>query len=127
MNARSMIPVISLATLALGAALATALTNAHAADQLRDPTRPADARLTETAPAVIGRMHVEGVLGRPGHQIAIVDGRVVRAGDRLGDCVVAEITSRGVRYLRGGKALFSSFDTPTLSVRRVPVLVGSTR
>jgi len=78
--------------LALAAALVGALAAAPAAadSALPDPTRPAVQR-SATAQAPAPRWHLESTLVSPERRLAVIDGRMVRAGDRLGDAQVLEI------------------------------------
>jgi MSHA biogenesis protein MshK len=68
---------------------------------IRDPMRPAGA-----APAVRARaastFKLEGVISGS-VRVAIVNGRLVRAGDDVGGAKILEVLSHGVRYSRGGK------------------------
>jgi hypothetical protein len=42
-------------------------------------------------------------MGRDERRVAIVDGRVVRAGDAIAGGRIEEVTARGVRYRRGAE------------------------
>ena len=87
---------------------------AHAGSALADPTRPAGFTQTVPTPAVrgVGAVDAAAVPApvRPtlqslqvsvgGGSSALVDGRVVRVGDRLGETVVVTIDAQGIS-LRG--------------------------
>jgi len=96
---------------------------AHAGDTLVDPTRPV------TASAEVhhaeGVLRVEAIVDRDGQRLAIVGGKVVRAGDRLAWGQVQEITSTGVRYLAAGRIQFVALEIPKLQVRRVSASQGN--
>jgi ribosomal protein L14 len=106
--------VVCLLALAAGAAAAQAA-------QLADPTRPS----ATAAPAEReGGMHVEAIIVRATSRVAIVDGHLVRAGDRIGDVVIEAVTPEGVRYSRGGHSAFARLSAVTVTVRHTPVPGG---
>ena len=79
------------------------------AQALVDPTRPPDAApvLGSVASADAARPRLQSVLisNRPGgRRLAVIDGRSVRAGDRVGGAVVVSIGEASVA-LRRGKTL----------------------
>jgi hypothetical protein len=86
----------TLALLLTGAAITA---TAAASDEMRDPMRPPSA----TAPVVDGQRsnrvptRVTALFISGERRTAIVDGRVVRTGDRAGLCQVEEILDDGVR------------------------------
>lgn len=99
---------------AAGAALIAAALGAASAAvaQVPDPTRPPQAVYAPTAPtassvrprAVPGVPQVQSILVslRPGgRRLAIIDGKTVRQGDRVGSAVVAAIHSTEVILRRG--------------------------
>lgn len=102
-----------LATLLLGMAA-----KAASADRLVDPTRPPAARATPVAAAQEEGVRVEAVLRSQDRNVAIVNGRVVRAGDRVNGIRVAEILTDGVRYERDGQTHVARINNPSLQVRR---------
>jgi hypothetical protein len=87
-----------------------------AADTLIDPTRPVTA--TAEVNHAQDLLRVQAILDRAGQCIAIVGGRVVRAGDRLPWGEVQEVTPTGVRYVAGGRLQFMALEIPKLQVRR---------
>lgn len=101
-----------LATLLLGMAA-----KAAGADRLVDPTRPAAARATPIA-AMQDAVRVEAVLRSRDRGVAIVNGQVVRVGDRVGAVRVAEILPDGVRYVRDGQTYVARIHNSSLQVRR---------
>ncbi len=81
--------------------LLVAAVSAHSGD-LRDPMRPpgtgpAVARVS--APAAI---RLEGVMSGV-TRVAIVNGRVVVAGDVVNGATILEVLADGVRFTRGGR------------------------
>ena len=69
---------------------------------LQDPMRPpgrAPAMRTVAAPAAI---RLEGVISGA-TRVAIVNGRVVAAGDVVNGATILEILADGVRFTRGGR------------------------
>ena len=97
--------------------IALATTNAIAAD-LHDPMRPANApaaalqRPTGAAP-----LQLQAIMSTTGSRLAIVDGKVVRVGDKVSGALINEISSDSIRYTRGGKALVASLPNNKLNVR----------
>jgi MSHA biogenesis protein MshK len=101
-------------------AAALVLVSGLKAGELADPTRPAAFRassavVSNSAPA---RLRVEAILDRGGQRLAIVDGKVVRAGDRIGNARIDEVMSDGVRYTRAGTSQVSRLENTKLQVRR---------
>ncbi|MGH8221009.1 MAG: hypothetical protein ACREUT_20950 [Steroidobacteraceae bacterium] len=113
MSTRSLCPRACLA-----AALIAGAAGARAGERLVDPTRPPSAAAAVTSDA----LHVEAVILREGSRIAIVDGRIVRAGDRLGDTRIEEVTAEGVRYFRHGRSGFARLTVATVAVRHALLL-----
>lgn len=94
--------------LALSVALCLPTGSAWAgAEKLVDPTRPPSATPGPTEAARALSPCVQAVLTRDGISIAIVNGHIVRAGDRLADYLIKEVTSNGVRYTRAGHEGFA--------------------
>lgn len=68
---------------------------------LRDPMRPAGAP-TVARPAAVHALKLEGVIA--GQKcVAIVNGRLVRAGDMVAGVRILEVFPNGLRFERGGK------------------------
>jgi hypothetical protein len=98
------------------AALFCAAANADAT--LADPTRPVTAAtISEGHPP--REIRVEAILDRGHQRVAIVEGKVVRVGDRLPWGQVEEVTATGVRYVVAGHTQFVALEIPKLQVRRV--------
>jgi MSHA biogenesis protein MshK len=71
------------------------------AQAIRDPMRPAGAA-PATRPRAISTLKLEGVISGP-VRVAIVNGRLVRAGDDVAGAKILEVLNDGVRYSRGGQ------------------------
>ena len=89
---------------------------AAVADRLVDPTRPADARPT-TNGETLAAVRVEAILQSDGRRLAIVNGKVVRAGDRVGAIQILEVNADGVRYSRAGETRTALLDERSMQVR----------
>lgn len=100
-----------LATLLLSMTAKAAL-----ADRLADPTRPADVR-PATNGEVLPGVRVEAILQSGGRRLAIVNGKVVRAGDHIGAIQILEVTAGSVRYSRAGESHVARLDGTTMQVR----------
>jgi MSHA biogenesis protein MshK len=76
------------------------------AGELRDPMRPAGAPSTAAAsrPAPVYSLKLEGVIVGA-QRVAIINGRLVRAGDTVAGARVLEISAHSVRCERAGKIL----------------------
>jgi MSHA biogenesis protein MshK len=79
------------------------------AGEVRDPMRPAGTP-TAARPAPVHSLKLEGVIAGE-KRVAIVNGRLVRAGDVIAGARILEVFATGVRYERAGKV-----STLTLSV-----------
>lgn len=101
-----------LATLLLSMTAKAAL-----ADRLADPTRPADAR-PETNGDTLAAVRVEAILQSGERRLAIVNGKVVRAGDRVGAIQILEVNVDGVRYSRAGESHVARLEARSMQVRR---------
>jgi len=64
-----------------------------AAEALVDPTRPASTAATPAAPADASAVHVQAVFIRPDSCVAIVNGRLVRAGDHIANLAIESVTA----------------------------------
>ncbi len=61
---------------------------------------------------------MEAILDRDGRRFALVDGRVVHAGDDLSWGHVEEVTATGIRYVAAGRIQFATLNVTSLQVRR---------
>ncbi len=71
------------------------------AAEIVDPTRPIV--YTESAVRGTGNLRLESVLFSGNRQVAIVNGRVVGVGDRVGDAKVVRIHPGGVAVRQAGE------------------------
>ena len=71
------------------------------AQAVRDPMRPAGA-VAAARPRAISTLKLEGVIAGS-VRVAIVNGRLVRAGDDVAGARILEVLNDGVRYSRGGQ------------------------
>jgi hypothetical protein len=104
------------------AASASLVANAVLADQLFDPMRPASSVDASVAATAAGQIRVEAIVNDGDRKIAIVNGHVVREGDRVGDATVESISSGAVRFNRGGHSELIALPTSKLEVRRTATL-----
>jgi hypothetical protein len=95
---------------------------AHAGDTLVDPTRPVTAAAEVRHAADV--LRVEAIVDRDGQRIAIVGGKVVRAGDRLSWGQVQEVTPTGIRYVAAGRIQFTALEIQKVQVRRASASQG---
>lgn len=92
---------------------------AHAGNPLVDPTRPISAAASPVAAPESGGVRVQAIFIRADSRVAVVDGRVVRAGDHVASLFIEEVTPEGVRYSQDGHSRFARLKCPTpLPVRR---------
>lgn len=81
--------------------LLSLLTPVSQAQTVRDPMRPPGA--TQAArPRAISTLKLEGVISG-GTRVAIINGRLVRAGDEIAGAKILEVLNDGVRYSRAGQ------------------------
>jgi hypothetical protein len=94
------------------------ITCAHA-ETLIDPTRPAfaQAKSSHVSRAIDPVSRVTAIFQTGGRRVAVIDGQVVKAGDRIGDVVIQEILVDGVRFTRGGRVEVARLPKPAVSVR----------
>ena len=79
------------------------LTGMARAGELRDPMRPAGAPAAAAPrPAPVYSLKLEGVIVGA-QRVAIINGRLVRAGDTIAGAKILEVFAQGVRYERAGK------------------------
>src|SRR5690242_8799354 len=106
------------AACALAAVATLACNPSRAGDELVDPTRPVSILPATAAVRHPGEVKVQAILERDGHRVAIVEGQVVRAGDRLPWGQVEEVTTSGIRYVSAGRTRLAVLEVPKLQVRR---------
>ena len=99
------------------AALLLTMSARAAADSLVDPTRPPQASDAASAPLQDG-LRVEAVLRSKERDLAIVNGKIVRAGDRVGGVQIEAILVDGIRYVRNGQVHVARLQPASIPVRR---------
>jgi MSHA biogenesis protein MshK len=82
--------------------LILAFVKVASAQTFRDPMRPAGAAPAAARPVAPTSLRLEGVINGA-ERVAIVSGRVVRAGDQVLGATILEVFPTGVRYSRAGK------------------------
>jgi len=89
------------------------------ADPLIDPTRP-PVTVHKSGPVNLAEpvVHVTAIFSSGERRVAVLDGQVVKVGDRVGVVTVQEITPDGVRYLRAGRVEFARLPKQAATVRR---------
>ena len=88
-----------------------------AADRLVDPTRPPQASDTSGDPSQEG-VRVEAMLRSDERDLAIVNGKIVRAGDHVGGRADRSDLIDGVRYVRDGQVHVARLQPASIPVRR---------
>lgn len=102
------------ATLSLTALLA--LGAAAQAETLQDPTRPATVKTIKQG-VTAARLQLEAVMDSGVRRIAIVNGKVVRTGDRIAGAMIEEIRDDSIRYTRQGKSEIARLTKSAARVR----------
>ena len=72
------------------------------AQTFRDPMRPPGTATATLRPAKASSLKLEGVISGA-VRVAIVNGRLVRAGDEIAGARIIEVLANGVRYSRAGQ------------------------
>jgi MSHA biogenesis protein MshK len=102
----------------LATLLLTMTAQSALADRLVDPTRPANAKAVSSSEKNTDAVRLEAILRSDGAQLAIVNGKVVRAGDRIGATRIDAVLSDGIRYTRDGRSHTARLDSKAMQVRR---------
>jgi hypothetical protein len=89
--------------------------------ELRDPTRPATLG-RPTVTSLESGVRLEAVLGTGEARRAIVNGRIVRAGDRVGSVQITEITNDSIQYVQSGRTHVAKLPTQKVAVRKSSAL-----
>jgi hypothetical protein len=92
------------------------------ATELADPTRPIDAP-SITARKVEGSdaLKLDGIVYSATREVAIVNGRLVKTGDWIGDARIDAIARDCVHYTRAGRSQVLRLEPP-IKVRRSPTV-----
>lgn len=99
------------------AALLLTMSAKAAADRLVDPTRPPQAPSPSSDPSHES-VRVEAVLRSADRDLAIVNGKIVRAGDRVAGVQIEAILPDGVRYVRDGQVRVARLQPASIPVRQ---------
>jgi MSHA biogenesis protein MshK len=91
---------------------------AATADRLQDPTRPANARAALASTPKAESVRLEAIFRSDGTNVAIVNGKVVRTGDRIGSVRIDEVMPHGIRYTREGRTHTTSLDGKAPPIRQ---------
>lgn len=102
----------------LATLLLTMTAHAAIADRLSDPTRPAHARSVAAAPQKVAALRLEAIFRSDGVNVAIVNGKLVRAGDFIGAARIDEVSPHAIRYTRDGVTRSAKLDSKALQVRQ---------
>ena len=115
------------ALLATAVIVTAVLASPARAGDLRDPMRPATMPAsTISRPSAIVPLKLEAVMSSAHSRLAIVDGKVVRTGDRVSGALITEITADSIRYSRGGKEQTALLPTNKVTVRANNTLQAGT-
>jgi hypothetical protein len=95
------------------------LASAAHADGLRDPMRPMGTPPAAPRALSIETLKLEGVIGKD-KRVAIINGRLVRAGETIAGVKVLEVFANGIRIERAGKVSTLTLpEAPASSTVRV--------
>jgi len=84
--------------------LLLSLATASAAETLADPMRPPSARLYERSKKSVQHYYLSSILISPAHRSAIINGKQVSIGDRIGSARVTRIQGNQVTINIAGKS-----------------------
>ncbi len=87
------------------------------ADRLADPTRPPQGQRNHPTEAR-SPVRVEAILHSDDRRIAIVNGKIVHAGDHVSGVRIEEILVDGVRYVRDGRSQVVRLRPAAMTVRQ---------
>jgi hypothetical protein len=89
--------------------------------ELRDPTRPATLG-RPTVTSLESGVRLEAVLGTGDARRAIVNGRIVRAGERVGSVLITSIQDDSIQYVQSGRTQVAKLPTRKVAVRNSAAL-----
>ncbi len=81
------------------------LATAGMAEVLDDPTRPPGYRLPRSGPAAPQGWHLSGIWIRDGQRLALINGRMVRPGQRIDGARLVAVSPTAVRLARGDRII----------------------
>jgi hypothetical protein len=120
----NMLRVLSARRTSLSLTVLLALGGAAHAETLQDPTRPATARAA--AQAEVDALRLEAIMDSGTGRIAIVNGKIVRAGGRVGGALIETIGSDSIRYTRDGRTTTAHLaKSQQMQVRRTAASSGA--
>lgn len=96
--------------LLIGASFATPIYGQDAA--LADPMRPKRAVSVTAGAAPEPRIRLQGVLRSATRRVAVINGRLYREGNRVGDAVLESIDSESIQLRRGSEIVVLYVETP---------------
>lgn len=116
-NSANLFRVLSTRRTSLSLTALLALGAVVHAETLQDPTRPATVKAVAQSvePAAL---QIEAIMGSGERRIAIVNGKVVREGDRVGAALIEAIGSDSIRYTRNGRSETARIVKNSLRVRQ---------
>lgn len=86
-------------------ALLLAMAPAALAEVLDDPTRPPGYRLPGSGKATVRGWHLSGIWIRDGQRLALINGRMVRPGQRIDGAQLVSVGPTGVRLRKGERII----------------------
>jgi MSHA biogenesis protein MshK len=96
MAQRLIVALCALAALAAGSSASQAALAQALADPMRPPATPAPSPAEGAADAEKAAARLQSVLISPARRVAVIDGRVVRLGERVGDARLVAISESQV-------------------------------
>ncbi len=87
------------------------LASAAFADGVRDPMRPPGKAPAAPRALAVETLKLEGIIGKE-QRVAIINGRLVRAGETISGVKVLEVFANGVRIERAGKVSTLTLPEP---------------
>lgn len=115
-NSVDMFRVLSTRRTALPLTALLAISATVHAETLRDPTRPVTARAA-TQSVEVASLQLEAIMGSGTRRLAIVNGKIVRAGDHIAGATIQEIGSDSISYTRNGRPETARIAKDSLRVR----------
>ena len=89
------------------------------AQPLADPTRPAAPGAAEMAPREAAPLRLQSVLISSARSVAVIDGRPVQVGERVGDATLVSVEPSQVTLQRGAARERLSLLPPAVEKTRV--------
>lgn len=89
------------------------------AQQFADPTRPPTRGAAAPRQSVAAPSRLQSVLISPSRSVAIIDGRSVRLGERVGDAILVSVEPSQVTLQRGAERQRLTLLPPAVEKMRV--------